>query len=452
MTTLYCARWVVPVSSPEIAGGAIAVEAEQIVSVGSQTKLFRQFPDAIVRDLGDSAIIPGLVNAHSHLELTAMRGFLETEESDFFAWLKKLTTARLERMTADDLFVSAAWGACEAVRAGVTCLADASESATESMKALRDVGLRGTVFQESFGPDPRWAKANFDKLKTKIAGLRELETTLVKCGVSPHAPYTVCAPQLEMISRFALDEGLPLMMHAAESRMEVSLIRDGEGPFADGLRNRGIKWNAPGVSPIQYLADLGVLQTRPLLAHCIHIDAADIETLKQTETKVAHCPKSNAKLSHGVAPFLKLLDKGVNLGLGSDSVASNNTCDLLEEARFALLLSRSQSEAGPSTRLVSADEVLRSATLGGARALGLENLIGELRAGLQADFAVASLKGSHQIPSYEPVGALIFASSACDVASTFVAGQEVYRDGRVTTVDEERLRARMNEIAEKLRV
>jgi 5-methylthioadenosine/S-adenosylhomocysteine deaminase len=452
MTTLYCARWVVPVSSPEIAGGAIAVKAEQIVSVGSQTKLFRQFPDAIVRDLGDSAIIPGLVNAHSHLELTAMRGFLETEESDFFAWLKKLTTARLERMTADDLFVSAAWGACEAVRAGVTCLADASESATESMKALRDVGLRGTVFQESFGPDPRWAKANFDKLKTKIAGLRELETTLVKCGVSPHAPYTVCAPQLEMISRFALDEGLPLMMHAAESRMELSLIRDGEGPFADGLRNRGIKWNAPGVSPIQYLADLGVLQTRPLLAHCIHIDAADIETLKQTETKVAHCPKSNAKLSHGVAPFLKLLDKGVNLGLGSDSVASNNTCDLLEEARFALLLSRSQSEAGPSTRLVSADEVLRSATLGGARALGLENLIGELRAGLQADFAVVSLKGSHQIPLYEPVGALIFASSACDVASTFVAGQEVYRDGRVTTVDEERLRARMNEIAEKLRV
>jgi 5-methylthioadenosine/S-adenosylhomocysteine deaminase len=379
-----------------------------------------------------------------------MRGFLETEESDFFAWLKKLTTARLERMTADDLHVSAAWGACEAVRAGVTCFADASESATESMRALRDVGLRGTVFQESFGPDPLWAQENFDKLKTKIGGLRELETPLVKCGVSPHAPYTVCAPQLEMISRFALDESLPLMMHAAESRMEVSLIRDGEGPFADGLRNRGIQWNAPGVSPIQYLAGLGVLQTRPLLAHCIHIDATDIETLKQAETKVAHCPKSNAKLGHGIAPLQKLLDKGVDVGLGSDSVASNNNCDLLEEARFALLLSRSQSEAGLSTRLVSADEVLRSVTLDGAQALRLDNQVGELREGLQADFAVVSLDGPHQIPSYDPVGTLIFASSGCDVIATIVAGREVYRDGRVTTVDEDRLRIRMKEIAKKL--
>jgi 5-methylthioadenosine/S-adenosylhomocysteine deaminase len=429
----------------------MAVEGQQIVSVASRTMLARQFPDAGVRDFGPSAIIPGLINAHSHLELTAMRGFLETEESDFFAWLKKLTTARLERMTADDLYVSAAWGACEAVRAGVTCVADASESATESMRALRDVGLRGTVFQESFGPDPRWAQDNFDRLKTKIGGLRELETPLVKCGVSPHAPYTVCAPQLEMISRFALDESLPLMMHAAESRMEMSLIRDGEGPFADGLRDRGIKWNAHGVSPIQYLAGLGVLQTRPLLAHCIHIDAADIETLKQTETKVAHCPKSNAKLGHGIAPFQKLLDKGVDVGLGSDSVASNNNCDLLEEARFALLLSRSQSEAGLSTRLVSADEVLRSVTLGGAQALRLDNQVGELREGLQADFAVVSLDGPHQIPSYDPAGTLIFASSGCDVIATIVAGREVYRDGQVTTVDEERLRSRVNEIAEKLR-
>jgi 5-methylthioadenosine/S-adenosylhomocysteine deaminase len=451
MPTLYCARWVVPISSPSIADGAIVVEEQQIISVGSRTALATQFPSATVRNFGNSAIIPGLINAHSHLELTAMRGFLETEEGDFFAWLRKLTTARLERMTADDLYVSAAWGACEAVRAGVTCLADASESATASMKALREVGLRGIVFQESFGPDPRWAKENFDKLKTKVAGLRELETALVRCGVSPHAPYTVCAPQLEMISRFALDESLPLMMHAAESRMEMSLIRDGEGPFADGLHSRGIKWDAPGVSPVQYLADLGVLQTHPLLAHCIDVDAADIETLKQTETKVAHCPKSNAKLGHGVAPFQKLLDKGVDVGLGSDSVASNNNCDLLEEARFALMLSRSQSEADRPKRLVSADEVLRSVTLGSARSLGMDNQIGELRAGLQADFAVVSFNGPHQIPSYDPAGTLIFASSGCDVISTVVAGREVYRDGRVTTMDEERLGVRMNEIATKLK-
>jgi len=462
MTTLYSARWVLPVSSNAIADGAIAVEDEVIVAVGKRAALVTQFPEATVRDFGGSAIIPGLVNSHSHLELTAMRGLLETEETDFFAWLKKLTTVRLERMTAEDLNVSAAWGVCEAARAGVTCVADASDSASESMKALCDVGLRGIVFQESFGPDPRLAKENFEKLKAKVARLRELETELVKCGVSPHAPYTVCAPQLEMIAEFSLAESLPVMMHAAETRMEVSLMRDGSGIFAEGLRSRGIEWRAPGVSTIQYLNEHGLLQTRPLLAHCIHVDDADIETMKKTETRVAHCPKSNAKLGHGVAPFAKFFGSGIAVGLGSDSVASNNTCDLLEEARFALLLARAKVSANigdldrdeaadPEGAILGANEVVNGATLGGARALGLAGLTGELRTGLQADFVVVALDGPHQIPSYDPASTLVFASSGRDVSLTVVAGREVYRDGRVTTVDEERLRARMSEIAAKLR-
>ncbi len=448
MTTLYCARWVLPISSPAIADGAIAVEGQQIVSVGTRENLAGQFPLATVQDCRESAIIPGLVNAHSHLELTAMRGFLEDEELNFFAWLRKLTTARLERMTSDDLYVSAAWGACEAARSGVTCFADASSSAVESMKALRDVGLRGIVFQESFGPDPRLAQENFEKLKATVARLREQETTLLTCGVSPHAPYSVCGSQLEMISRFALDENLPLMMHAAETEMEVSLIRDGRGPFADGLRNRNIEWQAPGVSPIQYLNDHGVLQTRPLLAHCVHVDETDIDKLKQTEARVAHCPKSNAKLGHGFAPLGKLLDHGIDLGLGSDSVASNNTCDLLEEARFALLISRSAVTA--NVPRLNSDEMLRIATIGGARAVGLEDQVGELRAGLQADFAVVSLEGVHQVPLYDPAATLIFSSSGRDVSLTVVAGREIYRDGQFMTVDVDRLRARMSEIAQKL--
>jgi cytosine/adenosine deaminase-related metal-dependent hydrolase len=280
--------------------------------------------------------------------------------------------------------------------------------------------------------------------------------------VSPHAPYSVCAPQLELISRFALAEGLPLMMHAAETQMEVSLLREGRGPFAAGLRSRGIEWRAPGVSTIQYLNDHGVLATNALLAHCIHVDEADLETLKRTETRVAHCPKSNVKLGHGCAPFAQMLEPGIAVGLGSDSVASNNTCDLLEEARFALLLARavaaidtgdnvdSRGAGEHESRRVGADEVFNVATVGGARALGLAGHIGELKVGAQADFAVVSLDGPHQIPTYDPVSALIFASSGRDVILTVVAGREVYRDGRVATVDEDRLRARMSEIAVKL--
>jgi len=451
MTKVYHARWVLPVSSPPIADGAIAITEEQIVSVGTRSALLAQFAEATTLDLGESAIIPGLVNAHSHLELTAMRGFLEDEAADFFAWLRKLTRARLDHMTADDLRLSASWGACEAARAGVTCVADASDAAVQSMSALNDVGLRGIVFQESFGPDPRLAHENFEKLKVKMAELRERETELVKCGVSPHAPYTVCATQLEMISRFALDEELPLMMHAAETQMEVSLLREGRGQFADGLRSRGIEWSTPGVSPIQYLKDHGVLQTKPLLAHCIHVDDVDLETLKDTDTRVAHCPKSNAKLGHGVAPFTKMLAQGIAVGLGSDSVASNNTCDLLEEARFALLLARSEGPANPGENCsLNAAEVLRTATLGGAHALGLAGQIGDLRAGLQADFAAVSLSGTHQLPSYGATETLVFASSGRDVVLTVIAGREVYRDGRITTVDEDWLRARMTEISNKL--
>ncbi|HBB89602.1 MAG TPA: hypothetical protein DC047_18505 [Blastocatellia bacterium] len=450
MTTIYSAQWIVPVSSAPLAEGGIAVSDDRIAAVGTRETLRQQFPGAELRDFGPAAIIPGLINSHSHLELTAMRGYLENEEHDFFAWLKKLTIARLERMTADDLNVSAQWGACEAARAGVTCVADASDAAVESMNALRAVRLRGIVFQESFGPDPRLAQENFAKLQAKVTRLRELETALVKCGVSPHAPYTVCGPQLELIARFALLEELPLMMHAAETLMEVALLSEGRGAFADGLKSRGIEWQTPSASPIQYLKQHGILATKPLLAHCIHVDGADIETLGETGSKIAHCPKSNSKLRHGVAPLTKFLEQGIATGLGSDSVASNNVCDLFGEARYALLLSRSGSEWKNLDSDLSAHDVLQLATRGGASALGISEELGALQEGMQADFAIVSLNGTHQLPVYDPVSTLIFSSSARDVVLTVVAGREVYCDGRVTNVDEDRLRARIKEIGQKL--
>lgn len=450
MNKLYRARWVLPISSAPIQQGAIVVQAERIAAVGKYADLAERFPEAELNDFGEAAILPGLVNTHTHLELTAMRGFLEAEESDFFAWLRKLTIARLERMTTDDLYVSAAWGACEAARAGITCVGDASDAAGQSMRALREAGLRGTVYQESFGPDPRLASENFQQLKSKVAALRALETPLVRAGVSPHAPYTVCAAQLEMISEFALAEKLPVMIHAAESASEELLLRDGCGPFADSLAKRGIQWSTPGCSTVQHLAKHSLLRTKPLLIHCIHVDDADVNTIKESGAGVAHCPKSNAKLGHGRAPFAKLLDAGIPLGLGSDSVASNNTCDIFEEARFAVLFARAEGNFNPDRRMPSADDGLRVATLGGAQALGFGEQIGALEAGRQADFAVVSLSGAHQQPVYEPAATLVFASSGRDVIMTVVAGREVYRNGRVTTVDEERLRARMNEIAKQL--
>jgi len=470
MTVIYSARWVLPIISPTIEDGAIAVDNSTIVAVGSRREIVSKFSDAPVINFGAAAILPGLVNAHSHLELTVMRGFLEREESDFFAWLRKLTVARMT-MTTEDLLVSATCGAIEAARAGVTCLGDASSSSTLAMKALREVGLRGIVYQESFGPDPTLAAEHVAELREQVIEMRDQENDLVCAGVSPHAPYSVSAPQLELIARLAIDENIPVMMHAAESQAEALFMREGLGPFAEGLKARGIEWHAPGISTIEYLDRHGILQAKPLLAHCINVNDSDLELIKQAGAGIAHCPKSNAKLGHGRAPFSNFISQGLNLGLGSDSVASNNTCDILEEARFAILLTRLDRGTSPpvskgagfsyasetiralthgrDTARVTAEQSLFAATLGGARALGLDSHIGALAEGMQADIAVVNLTGAHQQPEGDPAYTLVFSSSGRDVVMTMVAGKEIYREGKVGA-DESEYRTRIEMVRARL--
>lgn len=446
---IYSARWVLPISSPIIERGAVAVRGTRIVAVGEREQLIRQFPHATLRDLGNAAILPGLVNVHSHLELTLMRGWLEAHEADFFTWLRRITVARLEKLSADDLRLSATLGAVEAARAGITCLGDASDVAHASMSALRDVGLRAIVFKEVFGPDRRLAREQFSKTEERVAALRELETERVRLGLSPHAPYTVSAPLLELVTDYARRHAMPLMMHAAESQAETDLMLFGRGPFAESFARRGIEWRAPGVSSVQYLARLGFLAARPLLAHCIRVDAADMDTIAAFGARVAHCPKSNAKLGHGRAPLVHLLRRDICVGIGTDSVASNNTCDVLEECRFAALAARLDfAETGT---LLTAEAILRAATLDGARALGLERFTGSLEAGKEADLTAVALDSAHQTPVHDVQAAIVFSSSARDVKLTVVAGEELFREGRILTVDESALRARSDEAAQRLR-
>jgi cytosine/adenosine deaminase-related metal-dependent hydrolase len=450
MTKIYCARWVVPVTAEPVRDGAVAVEETRIAGVGARAELEARFPSAAVEDFGEAVILPGFVNCHTHLELTAMRGFLEPEEGDFFAWLRRVTVARRDGMNAEDLYVSAAWGAVEAARAGITCVGDASSAGAGVMSALRDAGLRGIVFQEAFGPDEREAAAQFDAVRAKVDALRGGETSLVALGLSPHAPYSVAPPLLGMLARFAVEERLPLMMHAAESEAEQALLLEGSGIFAAAYALRGFRFDSPRTTPVRHLARVGVLDARPLLAHCVRVDEGDIELLKRHGACVAHCPKSNAKLGHGRAPLGALLGAGVRVGLGSDSVASNNTCDLLEEARFAVLASRAAGETIEEGRALGAADALRLMTRSAAEAMSLPHVTGALEEGLQADLVAVRLDAPHLTPAYDPAAALIFSSSGRDVLLTVVAGREVFRDGRVTTLDESDLRARVQDLARRL--
>ena len=450
MTKIYSAQWVLPITSSPIRDGAVAVEGSRVAGVGTRAEVSERFPSAEVEELGEAALLPGFVNCHSHLELTAMRGFLEPEEGDFFAWLRKVTLSRNERMSAEDLYVSAAWGAVEAARAGVTCVGDASDSGATTMRALHDAGLRGVVYQEAFGPDAREAASKFDRAREKVDALRSFETPLVTLGLSPHSPYTVAPALLEMFARYAIEERLPLMMHAAESEAEQALMLEGGGIFAAAYAFRGFAFDSPRTTTVRHLANVGVLDARPLLAHCVRVDEGDIELIKKHAAGVAHCPKSNAKLGHGRAPLAAMVEAGVGVGLGSDSVASNNVCDVLEESRFALLASRAALESVAGGRMLDANDALRLSTHGGASALNMQGVTGALAEGLEADLVAVRLDAAHQTPAYDPAAALVFSSSGRDVILTVVAGQEVFRDGRVTTLDEESLRTRLLDAARRL--
>ena len=339
-------------------------------------------------------------------------------------------------------------GALEGVRAGVTCFGDIGRYGKAGFEALKKTGLRGVVFQETeFSPYNENAEVDFAKLEEKFLALQSDETKLVKAGISPHAPYTVSQKLFENITDYALNHKIKLSIHAAESHLEEELMLHNQGAMADFYREREIRWTPPGKSSIEYIAEIGVLQAKPLLAHCIRTSEKDWELIKESGSSIAHCPKSNAKFGHRNAPLEKFLDFGLRVGLGSDSVASNNNCDLLEEARFANLFARSRED---NNRLLTAKETLEMMTLGGAKAMQLEDEIGTLEVGKQADLVVISLKNIAQQPIHDIYSSLLFATTSREVISTIVAGNEIYREGETKTIDEKELKNEVKRVARKM--
>jgi len=433
----YHARWVVPIATPPIADGIVAVDADRIAYVGPRAAA----PAGDDVTLGNVVLMPGLVNAHCHLELTAMRGFLE--DLDFRRWILRLTNARRAVLDRDALLDSARYGIEEGLLSGVTAYADTCASGVV-MQAMREAGVRGTVYQEVFGPDPAQCAESIAGLRDAVAGLRYLETPLVKLGVSPHAPYTVSDELFRVTAALAREQHLPMAVHIAESELEQRLVVDASGSFADGLRRRGIAVDRRARTPIELLHALGVLERAPLLIHCVRVDPDDIGRIARSRSPVAHCPVSNAKLGHGVAPLDELLNAGVVVGLGSDSMASNNRMDLLEEARIALLAQRARARSSESP---SAADVLALATIGGAAAIGIADVAGTLEEGKQADLSAFSLDGVE--PIHDPVAAAVFSLTASRARFVSVAGKVLVRDGMLVSPSLG-LADRMRELGDRL--
>jgi 5-methylthioadenosine/S-adenosylhomocysteine deaminase len=438
--TRYHARWVCPISAVPIADGTVIEEQGRITFVGARTDAPATGPDV---ELGDAILLPGLVNAHCHLELTAMRGFLDGLE--FLEWILRLTRSRHAVLTTESMLDAARLGVEEGLRAGITTFADTGDSGT-GFDAMLERGVRGICYREVFGPDPAQCASAIEGLRAKVATMRPRETGLVRVGVSPHAPYTVSDELFRATAAFAAESVLPLAVHIAESALESDLVIDAAGRFADGLRGRGLTIEPRARTPVELLRTLGVLDVHPLLIHCVRVDGADLRAIVAHRCGVAHCPASNAKLAHGVAPLTAMMSSHVRVGLGSDSVASNDRMDLLEEARLASLFASAREQRAD---VLPASRALELATLGGARARGLEDEIGTLEVGKAADLAAFPLDADRRAPTHDPVAALIFALAGTPASFVAVAGKVLVRDGALVNPDRG-LPARVQVVADQL--
>jgi cytosine/adenosine deaminase-related metal-dependent hydrolase len=404
------ARWIIPVEGRPIPGGALLIGADgRIVNLGLDAAVPRP-PDTLAEEFDDAVILPGLINTHTHLELTGFEG--RVTEPEFPAWIRRLRELKTTRTPAD--YLSASRRGLQACYAsGVTTVADTGDSGSV-FEALTEAGGSGLVYQEVFGPDPRQSRESLLGLQTAVGRLRARAGNRVAIGVSPHAPYTVSGDLFQAVAEWAKREQLPIAVHIAESVAESEFLLRGSGPFADAWRARGIALPLPlGCTPIQWLEEHDVLTPRTLCIHAVQLEPEDIGRLAGSGAAVAHCPLSNMAHAHGSAPLAELWGRGIPLGLGTDSVVSVGRLDLFAEARAA-------SRLAPA---LTADQLIELCTLGGARALGLDREVGSLRPGKWADCTVVRLTANSDGSPADRV----LASQPDDVLRTYLGGKEVYR-------------------------
>ncbi|MDQ6691125.1 MAG: amidohydrolase family protein [Gemmatimonadota bacterium] len=421
----YHARWVLPITQPPIENGTVVERDGLITYVGPR----RDAPPGDDYDIGDAILLPGLINTHTHLELTAMRGFLEN--CRFAEWIDKLRQSRNDVLDDEMLLDSARFGIVEGLEAGITTYADTCSSGVV-LRAMRELGVRGIMYQEVFGPDPSQAEVAMRELEDRIGNLQPEQTEIATLGVSPHAPYTVSDRLYQAAEKFANSQRLPMAMHIAESEPEHEIVVKGSGDFADHWQRRGIAVAPRSRSPIELLERQGALERGPLLIHCVRVDAADIEIMAHRRCAVAHCPASNAKFGHGIAPLLPLLAAGIRVGIGSDSVASNNRMDILDEARLAVLIHRAATRRHDA---FGAHQALELATVGGARALRLESRVGSLEPGKDADLAAFRVDIPRTTPLGDPYSAAIFALPGRSAELVTVRGSVLVEQGRARSAD-----------------
>ncbi|MDR3278148.1 MAG: amidohydrolase [Oscillospiraceae bacterium] len=391
--------------------GNIAVRGDAIVSVSAEPPR-GDFGEVI--DGGGRLLLPGLVNAHCHVPMTLLRGYGEGLPLD--RWLNERVYPFEDLMTDEDAYWAGLLGIAEMLACGVTSFSDLYNFCESIAEAVKVSGIRANLSRGlvSFDGGALRDSFRFAEAVRLIDGWHGAENGRILVDASIHAEYTSHEGFVRDLAAYAKERGVGVHIHLSETKKE----------HGECVANRG-------VTPAEYFARAGVFDSRVTAAHCVHVTDSDMELLRQYNVTAVHCPSSNLKLGSGVAPIPKLLEKGVNVALGTDGASSNNNLNLFEELHLAAMLHRG---AAMNPSLLPPAETLKIATANGAAAQGRGDT-GVIREGYKADFAVLSLNKPHLTPVHDLLSDAVFAAQGSDVELTVVDGKILYRDGKFLTFD-----------------
>ncbi len=422
--TVICARWVIPVLPRDVLleHHAVVVKDGAITDMLPVSAALERHPAATVIDLPHHALIPGLINLHTHAAMTLMRGV--ADDLPLMPWLRDHIWPVESKVVNAEFVRDGTLLACaEMLRGGVTCFNDMYFFPQATAHAALQAGMRAAIGIIAVEFPSAYASDAADYLGKGIAVRDALcDETLLSFCLAPHAPYTVSDATFERIATYAAELDLPVHTHLHETQDEIR----------DSLAQHRVR-------PLQRLKTLGLLGPNLIAVHAVHLTAEEIAWLAEHGCHVAHCPTSNLKLASGLAPLPALLQAGVNVGLGTDSAASNNRLDMLSELRLTALLGKLGAD---NAAAVPARQALEMATINAARALGLEAKIGSLEKGKQADMTAVNLSAPELTPCYQPLSHIVYAAGREHVSHVWVDGVLRVNEGRLTGLDVDDITAR----------
>lgn len=418
-----------------IPDGAVAISGNRIALLGPVSDVMTKADVEQVIDCEGTAIIPGLINAHTHAPMTLLRGMADDLRLD--VWLHGYMMP-VERQFVDLDFcrLGARLACAEMIRSGVTCFVDMYYFEEEIAATAAQIGVRAVCAETILKFPAPGAPTYEDSLAySRDFIARWHDHPLIRPAVGPHAPYTATPEMLSAAVGLAREFSVPLLIHLCETAYEVE----------DALR----VWE---MSPIRWAREQGLFDARVVAAHCVHVDETELRILARAGASVVHNPTSNLKLASGIAPVTRMLEFGLPVGIGTDGTASNNDLDMFEEMRLAALLAKGVSG---DPLAIPAKEALTMATRGGAKAIGIDDMVGSLTVGKRADVAVISLDELHFVPKFERnpdavYSQLVYAAKATDVRDVWVDGKPLMRDRQLLTVDASDLQSSAQTLAKRI--